>query len=177
LTLTALPPAALVQVVLLGQVQVEGLVLRVARETAEVGVAAIADRDLGNEGVQHRVHDRGREQARVERRERHQRRADHDHRQPHLLVEVALDVELPAVAGGAALDAWPIAVEARHVEGCLASARGAGPAPFTSAGRLASAGGTGERDLGRAPAHRGMPAAMRRYFASSSPAITRKSCT
>jgi hypothetical protein len=57
-------------VVLLGEMEIEGVVLWIAREPAEVGLAAVADRDVGQERVQAGVDGRGQEEARIERSER-----------------------------------------------------------------------------------------------------------
>lgn len=91
-------------VVLFGHVQVEGLMLGIAREAAEVGVTAVADGDLGQQRVEERVDEGGHHEARVVRREGGEDRAQGHDRQARLLVEIALDVEERAAASGTGVD-------------------------------------------------------------------------
>ena len=77
---------------MLGEVQVERPVTGIAAEAAEVGVAAVADGDLGEQRVQRGIHEHGDHEACVVGRERRQHGADDDDGQSGLLVEVALAI-------------------------------------------------------------------------------------
>ena len=74
---------------------------RVPAEAAEVGLAAVADGDLGQQGVERGVESGRDEEARVVRRERREGAAEDDDAEARLLVEVPLHVELLAGAGRA----------------------------------------------------------------------------
>jgi hypothetical protein len=107
--------------VLLGGVQVVGLVEGISRIPTKVGLAAVADRDLGKKGVEGRVEDRRGEEAQVVG-ERGEDRSQGDDGDPRPLVEVPLDVELNAVARRTPVDRAPLS------EGCREGELGRPPA-------------------------------------------------
>src|SRR5260370_42056437 len=82
-------------------VEVESPMLRVPREAPEVGLATVADADLGQDHVKDGVDQSGDEEARVEGCEGGEGGAQAHHREPRFLVEVPLDVELLPPAAGA----------------------------------------------------------------------------
>jgi hypothetical protein len=89
--------------VLLGHVEVESPVFRVPREAPEMGLATVADADLGQDHVEESVDQSGHEEAGVEGCEGGERGAHAHDREPCFLVEVPLDVELLPAAGGASV--------------------------------------------------------------------------
>src|SRR6185503_18227098 len=142
----------------------------------EVRMAAVADRDLGQQRVEAGVDQRRDEQAGIEGREGCEGRP-HDHdRDAGLLVEVALHVELLALTGRAAVHDAPLAERSAQHQWRRRLARAAASRAGEPGHGFAAARRAAERDL-RAAAHNASPAVTRRYLASSSPARTRKSCT
>ena len=135
-------------VVLLGHVQVERPVAGIAREAAEVGVAPVADRDLRKQRVEEGVDERRDHETGVVRGEGSQDGAHRHDGQPGLLVEITLQVEHRAAAGGAALDDARLAQLGRERERCLGAA-GTAPAPAVQSGhRFPAAAGAPESNLG-----------------------------